>query len=109
MAFTARIPADLQAEAEAYASEVGLSLTGLVSVALREYLDLRSGRLSFRPPVPVVSLPPTVQPAGLSPRPPGQSALASDEVDLAVSRDVSRAPCWCGSGKQLRHCHRRPK
>lgn len=104
MAFTARIPADLQSEAEAYASKVGLSLTGLVSVALREYLDLRSGRFAFPTPV---SAP--VQPAGLSPRSPGRSVLASDEDDLAVSREVSRAPCWCGSGKQLRHCHRKPK
>lgn len=41
MAMTLRLPAHLEAEAAAYARSLGLSVTGLVAVALREYLDAR--------------------------------------------------------------------
>lgn len=41
MAMTLRLPGALEAEAAAYAESLGLSFTGLVAVALREYLDAR--------------------------------------------------------------------
>ena len=39
MATTLRLPADLKTEAEAYARSLGLSMNGLLAVALRDYLD----------------------------------------------------------------------
>jgi len=32
----------------------------------------------------------------------------SPDVDepLVLPRKVMRSPCWCGSGKELRRCHR---
>lgn len=38
---TVRLPPGLRAEAESYAELVGCSLSGLVGVALRDYLDAR--------------------------------------------------------------------
>lgn len=109
MAFTARIPDALQTEAETYAATLGISLNALLAVALRHYLDDRAGRALV--PSQVV-LPTTAVPRplpGPEPRSPKGSVLLSDDTDLAVPRSVSRAPCWCGSGKQLRHCHKVPK
>lgn len=103
MAFTARLPADLQKEAEQYAATVGLSLNAFLSVALREYLDRRR----FVPPPVQVDVPAKSGFAGL--RSSGPSALLDSELGESIPREVSRAPCWCGSGRQLRHCHRRPK
>ena len=42
MAFTTRLPEALQAEADAYASSLGISLNALVAIALRDYLNARS-------------------------------------------------------------------
>lgn len=35
-------------------------------------------------------------------------SLDADELG-AIPRKVMRSPCWCGSGKELRRCHRRLK
>ena len=41
MAMTLRLPEELAEQGRQYAAEVGLSLNGLLAVALREYLDAR--------------------------------------------------------------------
>ena len=42
MAMTLRLPEALAARGRHYATEVGISLNGLLAVALREYLDART-------------------------------------------------------------------
>ena len=42
MAMTLRLPHDLAERGRRYAAEVGISLNGLLAVALREYLDART-------------------------------------------------------------------
>lgn len=68
MAMTLRLPASLEAEAAAYAASLGLSLTGLVAVALREYLDARPApaalpAVSTPSPTPAASSPGKLSPA----------------------------------------------
>lgn len=68
MAMTLRLPASLEAEAAAYAASLGLSLTGLVAVALREYLDARPApaalpAASTPSPAPAASSPGKLSPA----------------------------------------------
>jgi len=102
---TVRLPPGLRAEAESYAERVGCSLSGLVGVALRDYLDARRpAALPIPAPAPAVEVSPS--PAAL-PRP----VVASDAV---VSQPARRArvreqgfhdPCWCGSGKKFGKCH----
>ena len=41
MAMTLRLPEELAARGRRYAAELGISLNGLLAVALREYLDQR--------------------------------------------------------------------
>jgi hypothetical protein len=41
MAMTLRLPHDLAERGRRYAAELGISLNGLLAVALREYLDAR--------------------------------------------------------------------
>lgn len=53
MAMTLRLPEDLAERGRRYAAEVGISLNGLVAVALREYLDART-RQSGATPLPRV-------------------------------------------------------
>jgi predicted transcriptional regulator len=42
MAMTLRLPDDLAERGRRYAAELGISLNGLLAVALREYLDART-------------------------------------------------------------------
>jgi hypothetical protein len=42
MAMTLRLPDDLAKRGRRYAAELGISLNGLLAVALREYLDART-------------------------------------------------------------------
>ena len=51
MAMTLRLPHDLAERGRRYAAELGISLNGLLAVALREYLDARK-RESRTPPLP---------------------------------------------------------
>lgn len=48
MAMTLRLADDLAERGRRYAAELGISLNGLVAVALREYLDARTR--AARPP-----------------------------------------------------------
>jgi hypothetical protein len=50
MAMTLRLPHDLAERGRRYAAELGISLNGLLAVALREYLDARK-RESRRAPL----------------------------------------------------------
>ena len=50
MAMTLRLPEELSARGQRYAAELGISLNGLVAVALREYLDARRPELRMAPP-----------------------------------------------------------
>lgn len=53
MAMTLRLPDDLAQRGRRYAAELGISLNGLLAVALREYLDARKreSRTAPRPRV----------------------------------------------------------
>lgn len=86
MPTTVRLPAELQVEAERYARGLGLSLNGIIAVALRDYLDRRRG--------PLIEAPTSVEPFDTSRqiRPPAHR----------------RGPCPCGSGKRYSQCHGRP-
>jgi hypothetical protein len=55
MAMTLRLPDDLAQRGRRYAAELGISLNGLLAVALREYLDARK-RESRTPPPPRVQV-----------------------------------------------------
>lgn len=127
MAFTTRLPEALQAEADAYASSLGISLNALVAIALRDYLNARSpsalasasvGRDSVQPSAPKQprSKASGAMPSGLPlvvttrPATASKTPLVRDfEPSEAIPRKVSRSPCWCGSGKELRRCHQRLK
>lgn len=50
MAMTLRLPDDLAQRGRRYAAELGLSLNGLLAVALREYLDARKRESRTAPP-----------------------------------------------------------
>jgi hypothetical protein len=53
MAMTLRLPHDLAQRGRRYAAELGISLNGLLAVALREYLDARKreSRTAALPPM----------------------------------------------------------
>jgi predicted transcriptional regulator len=51
MAMTLRLPHDLAQRGRRYAAELGISLNGLLAVALRDYLDARK-RESRTPALP---------------------------------------------------------
>ena len=80
-----RIVDALKQEAAAYAAGLGLSLSGLVAVALREYLDARR-----------------THPATERSVSEGREPVAAAMVVPKVGRNQ---PCPCGSGKVYRHCH----
>ena len=50
MAMTLRLPEGLAQRGRRYAAELGISLNGLVAVALREYLDVRKPEPRMAPP-----------------------------------------------------------
>ena len=50
MAMTLRLPDDLAERGRRYAAELGISLNGLLAVALREYLDARKRESPTAPP-----------------------------------------------------------
>lgn len=50
MAMTLRLPDDLAQRGRRYAAELGISLNGLLAVALREYLDARKRESRTAPP-----------------------------------------------------------
>lgn len=100
MAFTARLPESVEADAKAYAEFVGVSMNALLAIALRDYLDARMPdgpgvRRAAKPPVSVEAPSPAPKPAFKPP------ASRSD-------------PCPCGAldpqGHRLKwkHCHGKP-
>ena len=54
MAMTVRLPDELATRGQRYAAELGISLNGLLAVALREYLDARRPELRMAATVPLV-------------------------------------------------------
>jgi len=50
MAMTLRLPDGLAERGRRYAAELGISLNGLLAVALREYLDARKRESRTAPP-----------------------------------------------------------
>jgi len=52
MAMTLRLPAVLAKRGRRYAAELGISLNGLLAIALREYLDARESAPRVAPPPP---------------------------------------------------------
>ena len=86
-----RLSDPLRGEAVAFARSIGISLSALVAVSVRDYLDARQR--------------PVEQPAGaggLSLAPASHSP-APRPVSLAkVGRND---PCPCGSGKKYKQCH----
>ena len=50
MAMTLRLPEGLAERGRRYAAESGISLNGLLAVALREYLDVRKPEPRMAPP-----------------------------------------------------------
>jgi hypothetical protein len=98
MALNVRLPESLQGEARGYADGLGISLNALIAVALRDYLDARSGgvgevagEVRGEPDVPPFK------------REPGKVEAREDE--LLFFPGGNRRPCKCGSGKAWRNCH----
>lgn len=81
MEMTLRVPDALHAEAAAYAASLGLSLNGLVAVALRDYLDARPG-----PRGRAVAEPPTIQAKAEA----GRAVLPADLEQLAKLSPADR-------------------
>ena len=50
MAMTLRLPDELAQRGRRYAAELGISLNGLLAVALRDYLDARKRESPMAPP-----------------------------------------------------------
>ena len=121
MSTSVRLPDALQDEGKAYAKALGLSLNGLIAVALREYLDGR--RVAPVAPVaPAVvetvledgahlartSVEKAVDRVRLERRPgehPRAVLPARQVVPQVVAPANRRAPCPCGSGKRYSQCH----
>lgn len=106
---TLRLPDELVAEGQAFASRLGISMNALMAVALRDYLDGRTtGRL------PGVSSPSGRAAGSTSARsqaPSPAPAPASASV-VGFKAPKSRAdPCPCGALDQRgyplkwKHCH----
>jgi hypothetical protein len=60
MAMTLRLPDALAQRGQKYAADLGISLSGLLAIALQEYLDSRKPELRMVPS-PVVMRPVSVQ------------------------------------------------
>jgi hypothetical protein len=102
MAATVRLPTELQAEAMAYADRLGLSLNGLIAVALRDYLDGRRRVLpDLAASAPVVPVEAASEPAPVL-------ELPSQDQAPAITPPAKRHhKCPCGSGKRYDKCHGR--
>ena len=114
---TVRLPDPLHLEARRYADALGLSVNGLLAVALRDYLD---GRDPPKHPPPVGKLPPRwsdqamrlqTRAKALTTPPAVVPAAFEQHPDVSTTGQAirppkkPRAPCPCGSGRQWRHCH----
>jgi hypothetical protein len=97
MAFTARLPEELEREAKSYAERLGLSLNALLAVSLRDYLDGRRAA-----PRAVQS---SVEPSGALVPVVVPSVALKPSAPVLRPPKRPRDPCPCGSGQQWRHCH----
>lgn len=123
MATTLRLPEALMTEAQAYAAHLGLSMNGLVAVALRDYLDSRRMPRSGQPSDPsgssaASSGPSAAKLAPTEPATPGSDSkpgpLAEPSTPRTFKAPKSRSdPCPCGATKPSGHrlkwkeCHGR--
>lgn len=79
-AFTVRLPEGFRSEAESYAARIGVPVSSLIAIALREYLDARGG--------------------------PSEAVQAQQGGPAAsVPRVAAGQPCPCGSRKPYGKCH----
>lgn len=98
---TLRLPDALKADAESYASGLGISLNALCAVALRDYLDKRAatdklpGALTYG-----------AKPVRGQQNPP--PAVAAAPAPLPVAKVGANQPCPCGSGQKYKRCHGKP-
>lgn len=105
-----RIDGMLKDEAAAYAASLGISLTALVAVALRDYLDARRPDRQQAPALARASMPQNVSlpPEPVSTMPPASAPLPSPPAHRPappVARVGRNDPCPCGSGRKAKHCH----
>jgi hypothetical protein len=103
MAMTLRLQPGLKTEADALASQLGISLNALVAVALRGYLD------SQRPRRTPSSAPSPSVPRAAAPR--RENPVNSPHLYTVASRSD---PCPCGATDpnghllKFKHCHGKP-
>ena len=124
MAFTARLNVEVQAEAQAYADRIGISLNALLSVALQDYLVPRRSPTSVEPSHSgeILSGERSSTPGTSYPldrhetRRQGFAALRRVEEEhvravamepLLYAGTNPRHKCPCGSGKLYPRCHGR--
>lgn len=105
---TVRLPLALRAEAESYADQVGCSLSGLIGVALRDYLDARrvsAAAAASPPPTPAPAIEAPPAPAVVA-RQAVRGRSSGWEVPSGPVREPRfNDPCPCGSGKKYGKCH----
>jgi hypothetical protein len=94
---TVRLPELLKVEAETFASSLGISLNALMAVALRDYLDGRTGSASR--PEPSAPIPSPVTESAPAPK----SATPVAAIKPPKSRN---APCPCGARNEDGHALR---
>lgn len=108
MAMTLRLPDALKNRAQARADQIGIPVSGLLAVALQQYLNeldradaVSEGLLTARAKVEASTVPGVPRSA---------KAPASAELVLQWLRVPAAGPrvrCPCGSRMQWRHCHGR--
>ncbi|MFM9917498.1 MAG: hypothetical protein ACKVOX_16975 [Rhizobacter sp.] len=111
MAMTLRLPPELHAKGQAYSEKLGISLTALLAVALRDYLDGRRAMpQSVEPLKGVTVAKPSSKLATSDPLP--VQVPSSEPLKPAYRRPVSLSdPCPCGAktwdGHRVKwkHCH----
>ena len=101
MVSTVRLPEGLEREAKLYAEGLGISFNALLAVSLRDYLDGR--RAAPRPAEASVGLPVVLDVQAPAVLPLKRFA------PLWRAPKRPRDPCPCGSDRQWRHCHGKPK
>jgi len=88
----------LKSEAAGFARGLGISLSALVAVAVRDYLDARREVAQ--------AVPGTAKAAATST--PGVSPGATERLPVpraAVAKAGRNDPCPCGSGRKYKACH----